>query len=441
MLRNLRYSVLGLLLAALMAWAACGGGDTADSPEPAAETSAGTQAAAPPAASGEPIRIGLIHPHTGPLAGLGEDMTKGWEHYWNQQGMQIAGRPIELFIEDTEGQADVGLDKIKKLVEQDKVHIVAGPISSGVAYGIGGYAKASGIPLFITQATANLLTQADDNRAPNIFRTAFSSDQLHLPIGPYLYDDLGYRKVLVMAQDYAAGWEHAAAVVHSFEQAGGEAQTIFPPLGETELAPYLTEVLDQSDEIDALVGIMWGASAVPFINQAYDFGIRDQVEVVTINSAVEDQLELPQENPPAVEGIINWGGWCLCLDDAVNEEFKTSYEESYGKLPHYYTAMGQSNAEAIGEALKAVNGNIEDTEAFLEAARNVRFVGPRGPFYFDGHQNAVINVYLRVVEEDPDTGEMRNVLLDTYEDIGQYWPASVGSYDDPVPAGFPLNEQ
>ena len=425
--------ILGALAVALAAWA-CGGEEatTAPAAAPAADTTAS-------AVSGEPIKIGLIHPHTGPLAGLGKTMTDGWELYWNEQGMEIAGRPIELLIEDTEGQADVGLDKLKKLVERDNVDIVAGPISSGVAYGIGGYAKAKGVPLFITQATANLLTQADENRAPNIFRTVFSSDQLHLPMGKYFYDELGYRKMLVMAQDYAAGWEHASAFIHAFEAAGGEAKPIYPPLGETELAPYLTEVLSQAGDIDAFHAIMWGASAVPTINQAYDFGIRDKIDITSLDSAVEDNLELPNENPDAVDGIVNYGGWCLCLDTPENKAFIESFTAFKGRPPNNFSAVGYTNARAIGEAIKAAGGNVEDKEAFLEAARGVQFAGPRGPFRFDGHQNAVVSVYVRRVEKGPD-GKMRNVLVDTIENVSQYWPAEVTAYDDPVPAGFPLGK-
>jgi branched-chain amino acid transport system substrate-binding protein len=58
-----------------------------------------------------------------------------------------------------------------------------------------------------------------------------------------------------------------------------------------------------------------------------------------------------------------------------------------------------------------VNGRIEDREGYLRALRAVQFVGPAGPFRFDGKQNAVINLYLFETREV--AGELRNVVVDT----------------------------
>ena len=98
MFRNTRFWILGVLIIGLLSWGACGGEDTA---------------------SDEPIRIGLLHPHTGALAGLGVDMTSGYEHYFEEEGMVIAGRQIEIIVEDSEGNPSVGLDKLKKLIERE----------------------------------------------------------------------------------------------------------------------------------------------------------------------------------------------------------------------------------------------------------------------------------------------------------------------------------
>ncbi len=390
-------------MTAVVVWAACGG----DSAEPAQ-------------VSDEPIRIGLLHPHTGALAGLGLDMTSGYELYFEEEGMTIAGRPIEIIVEDSEGNPSVGLDKLKKLIERENVHIVAGPVSSGVAYGIADYIRQSEVPIFITQATANGLTQGD--RAPNIFRTAFSSDQLHLPMGEYYVNELGYSKIAGLALDYAAGHEHLTAFKNSLERAGGEmVQELYPRLGETETSTYITAI--KTDEIDAVNAILWGATAVPFINQQHEFGLRDDVPLTGLGSVVEDGLELPNQTPEAAEGVISYLAYCLCLDTPANNAFKDSYEAANGRLPDYYTAIGYTGAKALGEAIKAVNGNVEDRDAFMAAAREVTFDGPMGPFRYDEYQNPILNVYVREVQIGPD-GTAYNVLVDTIEDVDQFWGMS-----------------
>ena len=427
MFRNTRHWVLGLLITALMVWVGCGGdGDATDTPAPTDAPTAATQAAAPPAVSSEPIKIGLLHPHTGALAGLGTDMTSGYLHYFETQGMQIAGRPIEIIVEDSEGNPSVGLDKLKKLIERENVHIVAGPVSSGVAYGIADYIKQSGVPIFITQATANGLTQGD--RAPNIFRTAFSSDQLHLPMGEYYVNELGYSKVAGLALDYAAGHEHLTAFKNALNRAGGEmVQELYPRLGETETSTYITSI--KTDEIDAVNAILWGATAVPFINQQHEFGLREKVPLTGIGTVVEDQLELPNELPEAAEGVISYLAYCLCLDTAANNEFKASYEASEGKLPNYYTAIAFTGAKALAEAIKAVDGDLEDRDAFLAAAREVTFDGPMGPFRYDEYQNPILNVYVREVKIDAD-GKAYNALVHTIENVDQFWGMSQAEKDE-----------
>ena len=157
-------------------------------------------------------------------------MTSGYEHYFEEEGMVIAGRPVEIIVEDSEGNPSVGLDKLKKLIERENVDIVAGPVSSGVAYGIADYIKQADVPIFITQATANGLTQGD--RAPNIFRTAFSSDQLHLPMGEYFVNDVRLQQSHGLGVGLR-GRPRAPDRLQEFPKPGGRGNGpgVVPPLG------------------------------------------------------------------------------------------------------------------------------------------------------------------------------------------------------------------
>src|SRR5262245_25031193 len=83
-----------------------------------------------------PIRIGFISPLTGAIAAAGKDMYSGCELYWQESGWQMAGRKVEVIPEDNEGNPAITLAKARKLVENDKVHMIAGVILSNVAYAI-----------------------------------------------------------------------------------------------------------------------------------------------------------------------------------------------------------------------------------------------------------------------------------------------------------------
>ena len=88
----------------------------------------------------EPIKIGGLHPLTGPLAVNGSEITEGIKLYWeDEMGNQVAGRSVRLILEDTEGKPDVGLTKARRLVESERVHLMLGPVSSGVAVAVRDY--------------------------------------------------------------------------------------------------------------------------------------------------------------------------------------------------------------------------------------------------------------------------------------------------------------
>src|SRR5262249_7159040 len=80
-----------------------------------------------------PIKIGFISPISGAIAQAGKDMYSGCELYWQETGWQMAGRKLEVILEDNEGLPATAITKARKLVENDKVHLLAGVILSNVA--------------------------------------------------------------------------------------------------------------------------------------------------------------------------------------------------------------------------------------------------------------------------------------------------------------------
>jgi len=127
----------------------------------------------------EPVIVGVILPYTGPLAALGDHVTKGMELYFNEIHWKAGGREINLSKEDDEGKPQVGLDKARKLVESKKVHMLAGPISSAVAYAVAEYAVNKRVPFIINNAGAIELTQKKASKY--IFRTSLLTDSMSTP--------------------------------------------------------------------------------------------------------------------------------------------------------------------------------------------------------------------------------------------------------------------
>jgi branched-chain amino acid transport system substrate-binding protein len=80
------------------------------------------------AQAGGSVKLGFISPVTGFVAALGTDMRRGWEMYWSQNGGKAGDTTVETVFEDDTGDPDVALTKARRLVEQEQVQLVAGPI-------------------------------------------------------------------------------------------------------------------------------------------------------------------------------------------------------------------------------------------------------------------------------------------------------------------------
>src|SRR5438876_242736 len=200
---------------------------------------------------------------------------------------QVAGRPVRLLVEDEEGKADVGLTKVRKLVESDRVHLILGPVSSAVAVAIRDYVHERTIPTIITQATANNLTA--EKASPAIFRSAMSSYQQEAAGGWYVAAKLGHKRIAVVALDYVAGHEQADGFIKAFRESGGQSvEKVLMPLGAMDVAPYITRIQDKASQVDAVVGILWGPSAPQWIKAWSEYGLKGKLPLLTLGETVNE---------------------------------------------------------------------------------------------------------------------------------------------------------
>ncbi|MEW6333895.1 MAG: ABC transporter substrate-binding protein, partial [Thermodesulfobacteriota bacterium] len=152
-----------------------------------------------------PIKIGFIAPLSGGMAANGKDMLMGLEQYLDEIKYQAAGRKIELIVEDDEANPAVGLTKTRKLIEKDGVHIMTGGLMASTAYALAPYIDSRETPMTYPIMSADDITQ---RKIPKwIVRTGWSSSQPHQAFGEYAYNTLKFRKVSIVAYDFAFGWE------------------------------------------------------------------------------------------------------------------------------------------------------------------------------------------------------------------------------------------
>src|SRR2546430_3603291 len=184
-----------------------------------------------------PINLGLIVPATGPLAANGKDMVNALQLFLEQRQNKLAGRPVNLIIEDDAGVPATGLTKARSLIDGNRIHVLIGPLSAAVGYAIAPYVTEKKFPTLFPIVSSEDITQR--KRSEYIVRTGWTSAQPSHPFGKYSYDTLHYKRIAMIGYDFSFGWEVAAGFQRTFEDAGGQiAQKLWSPPGTAGYRPH-----------------------------------------------------------------------------------------------------------------------------------------------------------------------------------------------------------
>ena len=368
-----------------------------------------------PGSAQAPIKIGFITSLTGVAAQAAKDMVNGLTMYLEETGYQMGGRKVELIVEDDQGRPDTALAKLRKVVEHDQVHLVAGVLFGHLGYAVAPKIDEYKLPGLITVAASDDLTQRLKYRW--VVRTGWASSQPSHPFGEYAAKTLKYKKVAVIASDYAFAWEVVGGFQKTFEESGGQVvQKLWVPLGAMDLSPYIARLKRDSDAVFTMIA---GASTIQFFKQYQDAGLTGKIPLIGGGPAVDEAL-LPQMGDEAI-GIITPLIYSAALDTPANRKFVKDYRAKFGKVPSYFSETNYTSGRWIAEAVKAVGGKVEDREAFLAALRKVEIPDAiRGPIKLDARGNPIQNVYIRRVERNG-AGELQNTVILTIPAVSQFW--------------------
>lgn len=363
------------------------------------------------------IKVGFLSPVTGPLAAIGTEMKQGWELYWKEHGTTSGNFAVNTVYEDDGGNPDTALSKAKRLVEDEKVDVVVGPLAANTALVVSDYLIQQGVPNFHPVTAADDITQRNAN--PLVIRVgAMTGSQPNYVAGQWAYDQ-GYRKAITLCSDYAFGWENCGGFVRTFTAAGGEiVNQLWNPLGTPDFSPYATQIASSGADV-AFIGSSGGSDGINFMRAYDDFGLADKVEVIA-NCCLLDQSTLSEVGESAL-GLKSVSYYAEGLDTPAMHKFSKLYDENYGGIPSLYVANSYVTARVFAEALKSIEGKNIDPEGLVLAARSVNLEDTVfGPRKIDERNQPVGNVYVNEVQKRDD-GKYWNVVKETFENVGQFW--------------------
>lgn len=374
----------------------------------------------PAIASADDIKMGALATLEGAFAVLGEDGIRGVKLALEEFNYTAGGKKIELITGSSDASPDSAIRAVRKLVEQDGVQLVIGPLSGSEGLAVKDYAKTQPNVTFLNGSSAAQDTTLR-NPAENFFRFSTEGAQWMAGLGEYAYNEKGYRNVAVLAEDYSFPYTQVFGFLEPFCRLGGKSAIdarFWVPIGNKD---YSSVIAALPDDVDAIFVALGGADAVNFLTQYEQSG----GDLPLIGGSITvDQSVLGSKGKARkfVVGTPSAGPVSDTWDDPRWKEFVAAYQKAFPDgfpSPSLFAHAYYINTKAALLALNEVNGDLSDGEKkFREALSKLSFETPTGMVSVDERRNAIADIFLTEVIEGPD-GNLLNKTIKVIPQVNQ----------------------
>lgn len=366
------------------------------------------------------IKMGALATLEGAFAVLGEDSMRGVQMALAEFGNSAGGKNIELITGSSDASPDSAIRAARKLVEQDGIQVLVGPLSGSEGLAIKDYAKTQPNVTFLNGSSAAQDTTLRES-AENFFRFSTEGAQWMAGLGEYAYNEKGYRTVAVLAEDYSFPYTQVFGFLEPFCRLGGKAPLdarFWVPIGNKD---YSSVIAALPDDVDAIYVALGGADAINFLTQYEQAG----GDAPLIGGSITvDQSVLGSKGPTRkfVVGTPSAGPISDTWDNPNWNAFVAAYQEQFPDgfpSPSLFAHAYYINTKAALLGLEAVGGDLSDGGAALRAALSaLEFETPTGMVKLDERRNAIADIFLTEVIEGPE-GNLVNKTISVTKGISQ----------------------
>ena len=360
----------------------------------------------------DPIKIGLVLPMSGPFAAYGKQIEHGVKLYLAAHGDMVGGRKVELILkDDSPGTAgDVSKRLAQELVIKDKVDILAGFGLTPAGFAVAPVATEAKKPMVIMNAGTSSIT----TKSNYIVRTSMTLPQGTAPIAAWAAKN-GIKKVFTLVADFGPGHDAEMQFKKTFGEGGGQiVGEVRVPVKNPDFAPFLQKIKDTKP--DALfIFFPPGSETIALMKGFAERGLAAAgIKLIATGDLVdEDTVDAIGD---AALGMITSFHYSEVHKSPENKAFVDAYYKAYPKdRPNFMAVGGYDGMHLIDAALKKTGGNA-DGDKFIEAAKGLKWISPRGPISIDPETRDIIQTeYLRKVERIG--GKLQNVEFDQINEV------------------------
>lgn len=218
----------------------------------------------------EPIRIGVLMPTSGGGATYGIPALNGVKLAVDEINAKggINGRKIEFVVRDTQLKPAVGVAAAKELITNEKVHLLFGTVSSGVALAVSELAREEKIVFYSPIAKTKSLTA--DNLHKYIFQGSSTSDTEAKSMAA-IAGKVGIKKLCATGYDYAYSHDAFAALKRLLPPGVQYGPEFLVKLGTTDYNALISQL--SAADCDGVANLIWGGGFISFAKQGKPFGL------------------------------------------------------------------------------------------------------------------------------------------------------------------------
>ena len=341
-----------------------------------------------------PIRMGIATDITGAIAPSG---NANWqvaqfavEQINNQGG--ILGQPIELYLEDTASDPKIAVGNVRRLIQERKVAVVLGGITSAMRQAIKD-------PIVNRGRTLYIYPQLYEGQecTKYLFCTGPTPAQQCDKLIPYIINTLGKKRFAMPSANYV--WpqllnKYARKVI---EANGGE--VVFEeyyPLDQAEYSATISKIID--GKVDCVFNTVIPPGLQPFVKQLYEANFQKNGGLLTCVYYDENLLNYHPANE--MEGLLSCLDYFQSVDDPFSKQLQADYSRKFPDTKYLFTAGSAATGMYRGVkfyevAVTETKGDLHREAVGAAMDHAVLANGPGGgAAMVPGHMHARMNMYI-----------------------------------------------
>lgn len=340
------------------------------------------------AASAESVKVGLIAPLTGEVAVYGNAVKEAVQLYIDDFNAADHPFDINLIIYDDKGDPTEAMNAYNKLVYQDDIAVLLGPVTSSPTFGVAEASVDDGIPALTPTATHPDVTTYGDNFFRACFEdpfqggsmAKFASSELKATTAAIIYNN---------ADTYSIGLRDA--FMKTAEEVGLTVTTTEAyGASDIDFRAQLTNIIKTNPDV-LFIPYYYNVTYM-ICSQARELGYTGTFLGVDGTDGV---LAIEGTDVSVFDGMYFANHYSADSDSPVTQAFIKEYTDKYGATPNALAALGYDGAMIVCDALERVNNDgvkidgESSYEAIIEALRATEVDGVTGHITFDENNNPI----------------------------------------------------